>query len=71
VINSVVAAYYYLRVIYVMYMQKERERVVEPGFESGVLVNTVLILNLVMVVLLGLTPGPFIDLILNALRKLG
>ena len=71
VINSVVAAYYYLRVIYVMYMQKERERVVEPGFESGVLVNTVLILNMVMVVILGLTPGPFMDLILNALRKLG
>jgi NADH-quinone oxidoreductase subunit N len=71
VVNSVVAAYYYLRVIYVMYMQKERERVVEPGFEPGVLVNAVLILNLVIIVILGQMPGPFIDLILNALRKLG
>jgi NADH-quinone oxidoreductase subunit N len=71
VVNSVVAAYYYLRVIYVMYMQKERERVVEPGFESGVLVNAVLILNMVMVIVLGLAPNAFIDLILNALKKLG
>lgn len=71
VINSVVAAYYYLRVIYVMYMQKERERVVETGYEAGVLINTVLILNLIFVFLLGLVPGPFLDIILNALRKLG
>jgi NADH:ubiquinone oxidoreductase subunit 2 (subunit N) len=27
VINSVIAAYYYLRVVYVMYMQREREEV--------------------------------------------
>jgi len=71
VVNSVIAAYYYLKVIYVMYMQKERERVYEPGVETGVLVNAVLILSMVMVIIMGLAPGRFLEVILLTFRKLG
>ena len=71
VLNSVIAAYYYLKVIYVMYMQKERERVHEPGFETGVLVNAVLILSMVMVIIMGLMPGDYIQVIVLTLQRLG
>jgi NADH-quinone oxidoreductase subunit N len=71
VVNSVVAAYYYLRVIYVMYMQKERERVSEPGIETGVLVNAVLIFSVAMVIILGLAPSQFLDVLLLTFHKLG
>jgi len=69
VINSVIAAYYYLRVVYVMYMQKEREEVITPGVETGVLINTVLILSAAMVIILGLAPGRFLDIIFMTFRK--
>ena len=71
VVNSVVAAYYYLRVIYVMYMRKERERVSEPGIETGVLVNAVLIFSMAMVIILGLAPSQFLDVLLLTFHKLG
>jgi len=71
VVNSVIAAYYYLKVIYVMYMQKERERVREPGLETGALANAVLILTMVMVIIMGLAPGRFLNVILLTLIKLG
>ncbi len=69
VLNSVIAAFYYLRVVYVMYMQKEREEVIQPGIETGVLINTVLILSAAMVVLLGLVPNQFLDIIFMTFRK--
>ncbi len=68
VLNSVVAAYYYLRVVYVMYMQKEREEIFKPGIETGVLINTVLILCAVMVAMLGLAPSRFLDIIVLTFR---
>jgi len=71
VLNSVIAAYYYLRVVYVMYMQKEGEPAGEQVVETGVLLNAVLILCLAMVIILGLGPSGFLDIISVTFRKLG
>jgi len=69
VLNSVIAAFYYLRVIYVMYMQEEKERVKEPGYEAGVLLNSVLIISLIMIFLTGLAPSRFLEIILLTFRR--
>jgi len=69
VLNSVIAAFYYLRVVYVMYMQEERERVKEPGYEAGVLLTSVLILSLIMIFLTGLAPSRFLEIILLTFRR--
>ena len=63
VINSVIAVFYYFRVVYIMYMQEERERIEAPGIETGVLANAVLILSMLMVLILGLAPGVFLEVI--------
>ncbi len=63
VLNSVIAAFYYLRVIYVMYMQEAREKLVEPGYESGVLLTSVIIFSLFMVFITGLAPSRFWEII--------
>lgn len=69
VLNSVIAAYYYLRVVYVMYMQGAREEVETPTVEQGVLINAVLIFSAAMVIILGLAPGNFLDIIFMTFRK--
>jgi len=46
-----------------MYMQEERERIEAPGIETGVLANLVLILTMLMVLILGIAPGVFLDVI--------
>jgi NADH-quinone oxidoreductase subunit N len=60
VLNSALAAYYYLRVIVYMYMREPEAAAARytPSF-AGVLALTV---SLAGIVLLGLAPGPFIDL---------
>jgi NADH-quinone oxidoreductase subunit N len=60
VLNSAVAAYYYLRVIVYMYMREpdEASATYVPSF-AGVLALTI---SLVGIVLLGVAPGPFVDL---------
>jgi NADH-quinone oxidoreductase subunit N len=69
VLNSVIAAYYYLRVVYVMYMRGAREEVETPTVEQGVLINAVLIFSAAMVIILGLAPGNFLDIIFMTFRK--
>ena len=60
VLNSAIAAYYYLRVIVTMYMQEPdgQSASVAPSFAGGL----ALTIAVIGVVLLGLMPAPFVDL---------
>jgi len=60
VLNSAIAAYYYLRVIVYMYMREPEgvEVRLVPSFAGGV----ALAIALVGIVLLGVMPAPFADL---------
>ena len=60
VLNSAVAAYYYLRVIVYMYMREPEQEAATyaPSF-AGALALTI---SLVGIVLLGVAPAPFVDL---------
>jgi NADH-quinone oxidoreductase subunit N len=68
VLNSVVAAYYYLRVIVMMYMQEPDadSAALAPSFAGGL----ALAIALLGIVLLGVAPGPFADLALAAVAPL-
>jgi NADH-quinone oxidoreductase subunit N len=68
VLNSAVAAYYYLRVIVYMYMREpEGERMaVTPSFAGAL----ALAIALVGIVLLGIAPAPFADLAQAAVAPL-
>ena len=65
-INSVIGAYYYLRVIVVMYMREPSAEAVAAGpvaFPLGV--NAVLLVTFVGTILFGLYPNPVINFILR------
>jgi NADH-quinone oxidoreductase subunit N len=57
VVTSLISAYYYLRVIVVMYMQDG-----EPERRSELLLNTTVILTAIATILFGLLPGPLLQL---------
>jgi NADH-quinone oxidoreductase subunit N len=69
VINSVVSAYYYLRVVATMYMREGEAEEGEPASTSLAL-RVGLGLAAVVVVLLGLWPAPIIDLARTAVAAL-
>jgi NADH-quinone oxidoreductase subunit N len=70
VLNSAVAAYYYLRVIVYMYMREPdgsaAPAVYAPSFAGGL----ALVISLAGIVLLGLMPAPFVDLAQSAVAPL-
>jgi NADH-quinone oxidoreductase subunit N len=68
VLNSAVAAYYYLRVIVYMYMREPDENGASwaPSFAGGL----ALAIALVAIVLLGVMPAPFADLAIAAVAPL-
>jgi NADH-quinone oxidoreductase subunit N len=68
VLNSAVAAYYYLRVIVYMYMREPEgaSATVAPSFAGGL----ALVVALVGIVLLGVMPAPFADLAQAAVAPL-
>jgi NADH-quinone oxidoreductase subunit N len=68
VLNSAVAAYYYLRVIIYMYMEEGDPSAASlvPSFAGAVAV----VIALVGIVLLGVVPGPFADLAQAAVAPL-
>ena len=68
VLNSAVAAYYYLRVVVYMYMREgEAEGAVYvPSFAGGL----ALVIAAVGIVLLGLVPAPFVALAQAAVAPL-
>jgi NADH-quinone oxidoreductase subunit N len=59
VINSAVAAYYYLRIIVVMYMREGREEV--PVINLPVGLGTALVVSLAATIYLGVLPGRVLD----------
>jgi NADH-quinone oxidoreductase subunit N len=67
VLNSVVSAYFYLRVLVVMYMEPEKVPLAETeqGFTGASLANLMMALA---VVLLGLFPGMVLTLLAAAFR---
>jgi NADH-quinone oxidoreductase subunit N len=68
VLNSAIAAYYYLRVIVAMYMQEPQGEaaLLAPSFAGGL----ALAIALVGILLLGLVPAPFADLAQAAVAPL-
>jgi NADH-quinone oxidoreductase subunit N len=68
VLNAIVAAFYYLRVVVYMYM---REPAGEPAAVShGALLRVGLAIAAAFTILLGLVPGPLIDAATSAARSL-
>lgn len=65
-LNSVISAYYYLRVLVYMYMREPApDAPIATPMRSG-MVTAALLLSAVLVLLLGLVPGPGLDLALSA-----
>jgi len=59
VINSLISAFYYLRVVYVMYMQPLPKR--EPVFVPSWVITAVAVVAALGVVILGIYPVPILD----------
>jgi NADH-quinone oxidoreductase subunit N len=69
-VNSVIGAYYYLRVLVYMYMREPAAGApVAVPMRSGY-VNAALIVSAVLVLILGLAPSPYVDMAVQA-AKLG
>ncbi len=62
VVNSVISAYYYLRVIYLMYMHPEAQ-FSEPREERGALLTAVALFTAAMTLMLGIFPNNFVLII--------
>jgi NADH-quinone oxidoreductase subunit N len=66
-LNSVVSAYYYLRVIVVMYMTDEEKPFIKaPEFSGTIFINT---LMGILVVLLGVFPQRFLDILVKFFER--
>jgi NADH-quinone oxidoreductase subunit N len=73
VINSVVSAYYYLKIIRTMYaspVESEESEAAEETMESSFPVRLALALTGVGILLLGLLPGPLLEITETAVRTL-
>ncbi|PYX79006.1 MAG: NADH-quinone oxidoreductase subunit N [Acidobacteria bacterium] len=68
VINSAVAAYYYLRIIVVMYMRESREEIPVRGIPLGL--GTALVVSLAATIYLGVLPGRVLDYALASANQL-
>src|SRR5215467_2833347 len=68
VINSAIAAYYYLRVIVVMYMREDREAI--PVTKVPLALGTALVISLAATIYLGVLPGRVLDYAQRAASEL-
>jgi NADH-quinone oxidoreductase subunit N len=68
VINSAVAAYYYLRIVVVMYMRDEREAV--PVTRIPLALGTALVVTLAATIYLGVLPGRILTYAQNSGKEL-
>jgi NADH-quinone oxidoreductase subunit N len=68
VVNSLISAFYYLRVVYVMYMQPLPRR--QPSFPSAPSLGAVAVVAALGVVLLGILPMPILDAANHAILDL-
>jgi NADH-quinone oxidoreductase subunit N len=69
VLNAAAAAFYYLRVVVYMFMREPRSE--QPALAHGRLLWSGLVVASVLTVVLGLIPGPFIDVVGQAARAIG
>ena len=69
VLNAAVAAFYYLRVVVYMFMREPRSEELPPS--HGRLTWGGLAVASVLTVLLGVAPGPVIDIVVQAARSIG
>jgi NADH-quinone oxidoreductase subunit N len=68
VINSLVSAFYYLRVVYVMYMQPQPKRA--PSFAAAFSISAVAAVTALGIVVLGLYPTPILAAAQTAISAL-
>lgn len=68
VLNSLISAFYYLRVVYVMYMQPLPRR--QPAFPRSLAISAVAAISALAVVLLGLYPTPILAAAQTAVEML-
>jgi len=68
VINSAIGAYYYLRVIVVMYMREAREEV--PVLPIPTALAAALVISLAATIYLGVLPGPVLDYAQRSAKQL-
>jgi NADH-quinone oxidoreductase subunit N len=69
VLNAAAAAFYYLRVVVYMYMREPQSE--QPALTHGRLLWGGLIAATVLTILLGVIPGPFLDLVGQAAKAIG
>ena len=68
IINSIIAAYYYFKIVRVMYLVEAKDsRVIAGGIGSGI----ALFVTLVLTIIIGVYPGPFISLVERSIHILG
>ena len=66
VLTSLVSAYYYLRIVFVMYMQEG-----EPQAQSAASINVAVGLTALATVIFAIIPGPLMQMATNAFIALG
>jgi NADH-quinone oxidoreductase subunit N len=69
VLNAAAAAFYYLRVVVYMFMREPRSE--DAALAHGRLMWGGLVVASVLTVILGLIPGPFLDIVGQAARAIG
>ncbi|HUQ44518.1 MAG TPA: NADH-quinone oxidoreductase subunit N, partial [Candidatus Limnocylindria bacterium] len=69
VLNAAAAAFYYLRVVVYMFMREPKNE--EQPLAHGRLLWSGLAVSSVLTVLLGLIPGPFLEIVSQAARAIG
>jgi NADH-quinone oxidoreductase subunit N len=68
VLNSAVGAYYYLRIIVMMYMREPREVAVVPAVPAGL--GAALVISLAATIYLGILPGRVLEYASRSIRVL-
>ena len=69
VLNAAAAAFYYLRVVVYMFMREPTSD--EPALSHGRLMWVGLAITTILTVVLGLIPGPLLEIVGNAARAIG
>jgi NADH-quinone oxidoreductase subunit N len=69
VLNAAIAAFYYLRVVVYMFMRDSQSD--EPALVHGRLLWSGLIAATVLTILLGIVPGPLLDIVTQAAKAIG
>jgi NADH-quinone oxidoreductase subunit N len=69
VLNAAAAAFYYLRVVVYMFMREPKTE--QPALQHGRLLWSGLLAATVLTIVLGLVPGPLLDIVGEAARAIG